>query len=488
MRTQIITTVWGAFALLLLLGLCHGQVPIVVSQKCGTCHLVPPPRSLAKYAWPKVIQSMVPLIQEQGMPFSQAEADEIVAYYIRNSPEALAEIPDDLAPAGLSFEKQAIDGLTVHEKPEVTSLKLADIDGDGRQDDLVVTDNLNSTVSWLRQVEGQWVETVISKGDAPVNSTPMDIDGDGDTDLGISLMGYMHPNDEMIGEFHLLVNDGEGNFEKKVLIDAAVPRITDCAPGDYDGDGDLDLVIAMFGWRKTGTVAWLRQVAPLQFEAEEILRINGLMRVIPAHLNDDEHMDFLALVTQQHEMLLRFTNDGDGTFTHDVIMRGNYPTFGSSSIYLEDLDEDGDEDIIFTNGDMMDENPAPKPYHGVRWLENDNYSYTVHHLANMPGCYDAKPIDMDGDGDLDLVYSALYFHWHIADFPSLAWLENLGGFREFKARKIAYAPSNLANIAVGDVNGDGLADIFGGGMHVPGPADRAGRVTLWESVQKPAEE
>ena len=105
--------------------------------------------------------------------------------------------------------------------------------------------------------------------------------------------------------------------------------------------------------------------------------------------------------------------------------------------------------------------------------------YTIHYRAGMPGCYDAKPIDMDGDGDLDVVYSALYFHWKERDFPSLAWLENKKGFREFTRRKIAYAPTNLANIAVGDVNGDGKPDIVGGGMHVPGPPDRAARLTLW---------
>jgi hypothetical protein len=97
----------------------------------------------------------------------------------------------------------------------------------------------------------------------------------------------------------------------------------------------------------------------------------------------------------------------------------------------------------------------------------------------MPGCYDAKPVDMDGDGDLDVVYSALYFQWNQHDFPTLAWAENTGDFREFKLRKIAYDPTNLANIAIGDINGDGKPDIVGGGMHVPGPITRKGRLTLW---------
>lgn len=456
-----------------------GNFPTPVEQKCSVCHPVPRPGVMAKYAWPKALESMVEFMQEKNIPLTQAEMDVITGFYLSNSPQELDVIPDDLQPALLEFEAKAIGELPVHQKPEVTSVKIADIDGDGLANELIVTDNLNSTVSWLKEVKGVWKENVIVKGNAPVNTTPMDIDGDGDMDFGISYMGYMHPNEKLIGEFHLLVNEGNGKYTKHVILDGGVPRITDCAPGDYDGDGDMDIVVAMFGWRKTGALTLLEQVAPMQFTAKKLVELNGIMRVIPAHLNGDDKIDFLALITQQHEMIVRFINQGNGNFRSELVARANHPSFGSSSIYIYDLDQDGDEDIIYTNGDMMDENPAPKPYHGVRWLENDNWNYTLHHLASMPGCYDAKPCDMDGDGDIDLVYSSLYFQWQEADFPSLAWLENKGGFRKFVARKIAYAPSNLANIAVGDVNGDGKPDIIGGGMHVPGPPDRAARLTLW---------
>lgn len=434
---------------------------------------------MARYAWPGALQTMVTLMQEKQIPLAQAEMDEITEFYLSQSPQRLETIVDDLQPSGLEFENLAVGELTVHEKPQITSVKIADIDGDGVFNELIVTDNLNESVSWLKQENGEWNETLLIKANAPVNTTAMDIDGDGDTDYGISCMGYMHPNEKLIGEFHLLINEGKGRFSKLPVLNGDVARITDCAPGDFDGDGDLDIVVAMFGWRKTGAIALLEQVAPLEFRAKELLKINGVMRVIPADLNGDDSIDFLALITQQHEMIVRFINQGIAGFKSELIARANHPSFGSSSIYLKDLDQDGDEDILYTNGDMMDENPAPKPYHGVRWLENDNWNYKLHYLAGMPGCYDAKPCDMDGDGDLDVVYSALYFQWHVADFPSLAWLENLGGFRKFAARKIAYAPSNLANIAVGDLNGDGKPDIVGGGMHVPGPPDRAGRLTLW---------
>ena len=435
---------------------------------------------MAQYAWPKTLQTMANLMISKKFPITQGEINQIAQFYVSKSPRSLPVIADDLADPLLRFSKMPIGELEVHVKPQVTSLKFADLDNDGTANELIVTDNLHSSISALRRENGKWSETILAKGDAPVNTTAMDIDGDGDTDFGVSLMGYMHPNDELIGEFHLLINDGKGGFSKQVVLDGEVPRITDCTAADFDDDGDIDIVLAMFGWRDTGEVALLEQTAPMKFERHTLFQVNGLMRVIAAHLNDDTKMDFVALLTQQHETIARFVNLGNNQFGSEIIARANHPTFGSSSIYLEDLDQDGDEDILFTNGDMMDENPEPKPYHGVRWLENKNWNYTLHYLAGMPGCYDAKPVDMDGDGDLDVVYAALYFQWKERDFPSLAWLENKKGFREFTARKIAYAPSNLANIAVGDVNGDGKPDIVGGGMHVPGPPDRAARLTLWQ--------
>jgi len=450
-----------------------------VAAKCSGCHQVPRPGSMPRGVWPKINLKMVDFMEAANLPITQVEFDEINSYYLANSSEFLDRIPDDFEEIALEFDKMSVGRASLDERPQITSLKLCDVDGDGIENDVMVTDNNLGGVSWLQYRDGKWKETMVAEIPAAVNTTAFDLEGDGDLDFAVSAMGVMHPNDSLIGEFHLLINDGRGNFEQRQLL-ADVPRITDCAPSDYDGDGDIDFVVAMFGWRETGRVSLLRQNEKGEFVPESIYEVNGCMRVISNDINGDGSPDFVVLVTQQHETIAQFINDGTGKFETKVLTRAAHPAFGSSSIYLHDLDGDGDEDILYTNGDMMDENPEPKPYHGVRWLENDGAgNYTLHPLAGMPGCYDAKPIDMDGDGDLDVVISALYFQWYINDFPSLAWLENKGDFKSFTPRKIAYAPTNLANIAVGDIDRNGKPDILGGGMHVPGPLDRKGRITVW---------
>ncbi len=472
-----------AIGLMGCLGETHAQqsppIPPVVAQYCAGCHPVPRPGSMPRYAWPKTVDSMSRIMEIASMPFPEFHREQVINYYINNAPEVLEVIPDDYLDSPIPFDKITVGLPSKEERPQVTSVKFTDLDQDGNQDDIVVTDNANSTVSWLHQKNGIWVETILAEVPAPVNSTPIDIDKDGDIDLAISAMGFMHPNDDMIGEFHILMNQGDGKFTRQIPVKGS-PRITDCTAADFDGDGDLDFILAMFGWRYTGGVGFLEQKEDGKFELKTIIEINGCMRVMVNDANGDELPDFVALVTQQHESIVQFTNSGEGNFENKFISRANHPAFGSSSIDLADLDGDGDEDILYTNGDMMDENPEPKPYHGARWLENDGKGgYTIHYIAGMPGCYCAKPVDMDGDGDLDVVISSLYFQWQEHDFPALAWLENTGGFRNFVKRKIAYAPTNMANVAIGDANNDGKLDIIGGGMHVPGPLDRKGRLTLW---------
>jgi hypothetical protein len=100
-----------------------------------------------------------------------------------------------------------------------------------------------------------------------------------------------------------------------------------------------------------------------------------------------------------------FRNDGKGGFESSVLDRAPHPAFGSSGFSVVDLDGDGDLDFLWTHGDMMDEIPLPKPYHGLRWLENQGGELVSRELLRMPGCYRALAHDLDGDGDLDIVFA-----------------------------------------------------------------------------------
>lgn len=404
-------------------------------------------------------------------------------YYLSNSPAVLPQIPDDLQPSKLAFEKISAGAYHSNIRPEIANVNVTDLDQDGK-DDALVCDNYDGTINWLRFQDGQWSETKLAEAPSPVHTTVFDYEGDGDLDIAVAVMGFLHPNDWLIGEAHLLLNRGDQTFEQIRLV-KDVARITDVEPGDFDGDGDLDFAVAMYGWRRTGGLAWLEQVAPQKFTFREILPMAGVMYLQAIDFDGDGRLEIAALITQQHEFIAEFSFEGEGKFKNRIIARANHPLYGSSGFEWVDLDQDGDMDFLYTNGDMMDVWPEVKPYHGVRWFENQDGKFQLRHLAAMPGCYCARAYDMEGDGDLDVVVSNLNFFWKQADFPSLIWLEN-DGKQNFTRRRIAYSPVNMVSCDAGDLNHDGLTDIIGGGLHVTGPQERIGRITVW--LGRPAKE
>src|SRR4030095_15412076 len=142
-----------------------------------------------------------------------------------------------------------------------------------------------------------------------------------------------------------------------------------------------------------------------------------------------------------------------------------------------DLDRDGDLDVLMTNGDMFDEFLL-KPYHGITWLENrGTFPFTEHILAPLNGVHRAEAVDLDGDGDLDIVASTLIpgMAGYGQPLPSLVWLEQVapGEFERHTLEKGGYH----ATLDVGDVDGDGDRDIVTANFQ----ADRQ-RTETWVEV------
>ena len=145
-------------------------------------------------------------------------------------------------------------------------------------------------------------------------------------------------------------------------------------------------------------------------------------------INNDGHLDFVALVSQEFEQVDAFLNRGDGTFDIQTVFRGGDPSFGSSGIQLVDIDADGDTDVLYTNGDTLD-SFFIKPFHGIRWLENEGrYPFTDRLLHTMPGACRALAGDLDSDGDQDIVACA-YIPTKLRQslknphYDSVIWLE-----------------------------------------------------------------
>lgn len=376
------------------------------------------------------------------------------------------------------FEPRPI-GDDFEQPPQISNLAVVDLDADGLLD-VVVCDCQANRVSWIRQhPRGRFTERVCA-GEliAPAHVEAVDFDRDGDLDLMVAVLGMLFPNNDRIGSVVILENDGHTKFRRRVVVDR-VARVSDVRAGDLDGDGDLDLAVAQFGY-DDGQTRWIENLGAWRFESHVLQNLSGPIHCEIADLDGDGHRDLVVLVSQEWEEIFVFAGNGRGEFRPTRIFGSDNPDFGSSSIALCDFDGDGDTDVLYTNGDAFDYlPPAPRPWHGVQWLENvGQMEFRFHRIADFAGAANARPFDFDGDGDLDLVVASAYNHWDHPQSQSLILLENDGAMR-FRRRDVTNTPTHILALELGDFDGDGRLDLVTGGMHTYAPYNRLGRVTLW---------
>ena len=346
--------------------------------------------------------------------------------------------------------------------------------------DVLVCDARNNFVSWIRQnPAGTYNEKVLANEIlAPAHVKVIDFDNDGDRDILVAVLGIIFPSNDKIGSVLILENDGNCNFKKHVIVEN-IARVSDVRAGDLDGDGDMDLAVAQFGY-DDGETRWIENLGNWEFKSHILQNLSGPVNVEILDIENDGDLDLVTLVSQEWEQIFCFINDGTGNFQTRLLWGSDNEDFGSSGIYLYDFNQDGRQDILYTNGDAFDYiPPTGRPWHGVQWLENKgNLNFTYHRICDFTGAYNARPVDIDKDGDPDLFAVSGFNLWDDPNAQSFIWIENID-FKQFIVHDITSNPTHLITFEPGDFNNDGLTDFVTGGMHAYKPFDRMGRVTLW---------
>jgi hypothetical protein len=377
-------------------------------------------------------------------------------------------------------------GDTFEISPQISHLQAVDLDKDQLMD-VVVCDALDNKISWIRQYpSGVFTEQICADTImAPSHIQAMDFDRDGDIDLIVSLLGLLFPSNDKIGSIVILENDGKMNFSKHLIVEN-IARVSDVRVGDLDGDGDMDLAATQFGY-DDGETRWLKNLGNWQFESTILQTLSGGINCELVDIDKDSDLDIITLISQEWEELYLFLNDGAGNFKPKLIYGSSNEDFGSSGIYLSDIDQDGDEDILYTNGDAFDYlPPRPRPWHGVNWLENKGENnFEFHRLTNFGGAYNARPLDVDHDGDLDIFVVSTFNLWEDSTAQSFIWLEN-DGEMNFSRHDIANNPTHILALELADFNNDDEIDMVTGGMHVYPPHDRRARIMLWKNIWQEA--
>ena len=451
----------------------------LIRQECTQCHKWTPPGILPKKAWFGKTVKMFGLANDgllasTGRSMRQVELGPAAAYFQKLAPAELDTPPLELSPSGsIRLTSNNFVGAPPSDRlPGTANVRLLDLFGgiEGRQ--IVACDMISGWVSWADPQSGEKQLKGIARLSNPDHVEAVDLDQDGLMDLVVADLGEVMPSDKTEGAVVWLRQTADRQFETHRLIES-IGRVADVQAADFDADGDLDLVVAEFGWITVGRILYLENQSSganpgsPTFQPITLDERTGTIHVPVVDLNDDGKPDFLALISQHHEVVVAFINQGAGRFEKRDIFVAPHPHWGTSGIEVVDFDKDGDSDVLLTNGDTMDDMIRFKPYQGVAWLENrGQLEFTHHAIGRYYGAMRAEAGDMDGDGDLDVVASS----WipelseserQAMNLPGVVWFERMED-GSFEPHTLIDDSCDHPTLEIGDVNGDGRLDVITG--------------------------
>jgi hypothetical protein len=471
-----------------------------IHQFCGYCHEYPPPETFPRSAWRaealQGFQFFDRLIQEKPSLKNSIEVparDSVIKYYQSRSPEELPVLQQEKSdrPLPVQFERQGYPYPSPDLRtPGVSNVNLVHL-SDEKKLDLLVCDMRSGNILTMRPYEEKPSWRVLGRVSHPAHAEVVDLDGDGIKDLLVADLGNFKPTNDKVGRVVWLRGRPDGSYTPITLLEG-VGRVADVQAEDFRGTGRLDLIVAVFGWTTTGEILFLENHTTdwrkPTFESRVLDDRHGTIHVPICDLNKDGRPDFVALISQEHETIVAFLNQGDGSFRKETIYKGPHPAYGSSGIQVVDLNGDGNLDVLYTNGDTLD-GSLLKPYHSLQWLENKgSFPFEHHHLASLYGAMRAVAADFTGQGKQDIVAAAflpeaIFPQRKKMNLDSLIYLEQISPGR-FVHHTLESVTCDHVTCVAGSWNGDGKVHLATGNLILEEKYPNADSVTLWNNLGK----
>lgn len=361
------------------------------------------------------------------------------------------QIPDILVASSSDVFWFRNDGATSFGSPRIIteneqrikSLIAEDLDNDGDQD--VAFASEEGIIAWHENTgQGDFltrrsITQQVNLGQAALQYA--DLNNDGNKDI-ISVTS----GDEKLA---LYAGDGNGNYSNQQIISTMLSRPTTIYPADLDGDGDLDIASS-----SSTQLVWLRNNGSGGFSAPIILfetpnTGGGKKIVVVEDLDDDGDGDIVFSDSSENDITIH-KNEGDEIFSTPL-----YVTFGvasTSAINSADLDNDGDLDLLSTAFNSP----------GLAWYENDGQGNfkLLQVIDQTAGGTSVNVADFDGDGNQDVVAT---FRNDLIE-SKVMWYRNTGDGQFESPIAIGTQDAPAYSVHPVDFDNDGDLDIiFGNG-------------------------
>ena len=292
-----------------------------------------------------------------------------------------------------------------------------DIDGDG---DMDVLGAYSSSIAWWENIDGSgasWTKHIVAG--YFINAKFVyseDIDADGDMDV----LGASSDANDIAWWDNI---DGSGTSWTEHIVEGDFIGAACVHSQDMDNDGDMDILGAAFTineiswWENSDTGAgiyWIEHVI-----SDECL---GAHCVYSQDIDSDGDMAFGIYASCNNEITWWENIDGSGTSWAEYIVDGDFT--GAASVYSEDMDNDGDMDILgaaFSNGGIIAwwDNSDTSP--GMIWVK-----HTVD--RDFAGAVSIYSEDINCDGNMDILGAALSDNditwWDLNGYYTVGTLES----------------------------------------------------------------
>jgi len=254
----------------------------------------------------------------------------------------------------------------------------------------------------------------------------------------------------LLGTYNPVSANNDGQFGGQQIISTNANLASTVLAADIDGDGDIDVVSASAG---DGKVAWYENIdGKGVFESEQVIStsLGEVVTVHAADLDGDGDIDIISAADNGADRrVLWFENtNGMGAFGSSQTITTAVQI--TTSVYAADIDGDGHLDVLSSSVGNQD--------HKISWYKNINGQGSFggqRNLipSNLIGAYSVRSGDLDGDGDLDVVYGTI---------NQVVWLRNTNGQGAFSSRIFINSTSIFGDkdIHLTDMDNDGDLDIL----------------------------